>query len=227
VDGQRAVHLHPLRLLRLAHRPAQHGPDPGLQHAWLDRFDHVVVRPRLQARHHVHVVVAGGQHDDRQVAVGANAAAHLEAIHAGQHQVEHDDFRLHRAKTGQRLLTVVERVHAVTLPLQRQGQPVSYGLVVLDQQYARHGPHYRRSARSWLITRSTATATKYSVPATRTAPRPSDSRCHPATIVAAVTTAHTITPGSSIHRRCPARISNATANTIPAAAATCPLGTLL
>src|SRR5690606_35477154 len=215
------------RLLRLAHHAAQYGSDPGRHHARLRRFHDVVVRSGLEPGDHVHVVVACGQHDDGQVAVGADATADLETVHPGQHQIQHDDVRPQRVEFGQCLLPAFAGLHTVALPSQRQRQPVPYGLVVLDQQHARHGHNYCRPSRFGLITRSMATAREYRVPATRTAPSPSDRRCHPATIVAPIVTATPTAPGNSTSTRYRGRSSSATAKTMPAAAATWPLGKLL
>jgi hypothetical protein len=133
VERQLAVPLHGRVGLRLGGGPPQHGPDPGLQDAGLHGLDHVVVGPGFQARHDVDVVVARGEHDDRQVAHRADPPAHLEPVDPRQHQVEHDHLR--RRQPLQPLLAGLHGVHDVTLPGQRQLEPVAHRAVVLDQQH--------------------------------------------------------------------------------------------
>ena len=57
-------------------------------------FGHVVVGAELEPGDAVGLLVAGGQHHDRHVRVRADPAADLEAVDAGQADVEHD--QLHR-----------------------------------------------------------------------------------------------------------------------------------
>ena len=66
------------------------GADPGEQLARRERLGDVVVGADLEAEHAIGFLAARGHHDDRHVAAPAQLAAHLDAIAAGQHQVEHD-----------------------------------------------------------------------------------------------------------------------------------------
>ena len=55
----------------------------------------VVVGAELQAEHLVGLLAAGGEDQHRHVGVDlAQAAQHLEAVHAGQHDVEQDQVGL-------------------------------------------------------------------------------------------------------------------------------------
>ena len=75
-------------------------PDPGEQFGQAERLGHVVVGAGVESDHGVDLVGAGGQHQDREgVAVGAQPAADLQAVHAGQAQVEND--QVDAALTGQ------------------------------------------------------------------------------------------------------------------------------
>lgn len=66
-------------------------PDPGEEFGQAERLGDVVVGPGVQADDGVHLVGAGGEHQDRHgVAVGAEPSGHFEAVHPGQAQVEHD-----------------------------------------------------------------------------------------------------------------------------------------
>ena len=86
------VDPHPVggRLGAVGGAAAQQGPDPGQQFGQPEGLGDVVVGAGVQADHGVHLVGAGGQHQDREaVALGAQPAAHLQAVHAGQTEVEH------------------------------------------------------------------------------------------------------------------------------------------
>ena len=78
---RRAVGLEP--------RPAQVGLDARHQLARGERLGDVVVGAQLQAEDLVELLAARRQHDDRDVALGADALADLEPVEPGQHQVEH------------------------------------------------------------------------------------------------------------------------------------------
>ena len=76
---------------RLGGAAPQQGPDPGEQFGEPEGLGDVVVGAGVEADDGVHLVGAGGQHEDRHaVALGAQPAADLEAVHAGQAEVEHD-----------------------------------------------------------------------------------------------------------------------------------------
>ena len=73
---------------------AQHSADAGQQLAGLEGFGQVIVSPHFQTNDAVHRVALGGEHQQRhatqRTGQGTDAAAHLQAIHVGQHQVEDD-----------------------------------------------------------------------------------------------------------------------------------------
>ena len=67
---------------------AHPGPDPGDQLLGLERLDDVVVGPGLEADDHVDGVALGGEHHDRDAGLGPDLPADVDAVLAGQHQVE-------------------------------------------------------------------------------------------------------------------------------------------
>ncbi len=147
VDGQFAVGLHGGRArLGGAGVPVggqrgapQHRADAGLQHFAARGLDDVVVGARLQAEDHVEVVAAGGEHDDRQLAVGADAPADLEAVLAREHQVQQHDVGAEGGQEVQAVLAAGRGRHLVAAPAEREGDSVAHGGVVLDQKYSGHG----------------------------------------------------------------------------------------
>ena len=107
----------------------------------LDGLDHVVVGAGLQPDHDVDVVAARGQQDDRQLVGAPDAAAHLEAVDAGQHHVQHDQVRPLLAQQFQAVLARRRGGHAVALARQDEFEGRADGVVVLDQQQERHVRH--------------------------------------------------------------------------------------
>ena len=82
--------------------PAQDGPDAGDQLARAERLGQVVVGAELEAEQLVELVVAGGEHDDRDGRVAAELAGDVEPVEPGQAEVEHDEVRPALADRRQR-----------------------------------------------------------------------------------------------------------------------------
>jgi hypothetical protein len=149
VDGQIAVRVD-LRYAavgrRSGRRPAQDGPDARLQDPGPHGLDDVVVGSGLQSHDDVHVVAARGRHEDRQRLVqGTHGAAHVQAGHAGQHQVEHHDVRPEGPQPLQPLLPGLGGGDVVSLAAQGEGDSLTDGAVVFDQQNSWHGLSIRRA----------------------------------------------------------------------------------
>src|SRR5207253_7999446 len=68
--------------------PAQQGAHSAPELANRERLRDVVVCAKLEPDHLVQLVLASGEHDDRNGTLGAEAAAHLETVELRQHQVE-------------------------------------------------------------------------------------------------------------------------------------------
>ena len=74
-----------------AGRSAEQGPDPGDEHRERERLGEVVVGAGVERLGLVEVAVLGREHQDRGPdAGGPEVGADLEAVAAGQHDVEHD-----------------------------------------------------------------------------------------------------------------------------------------
>src|SRR6266550_6067900 len=78
--------------------------DPSRQLAGRERLRNVIVGAELEASDAVRLLVAGGEHDDRNLRAGADLAADLEAVHAGQADVEHDEAHRLATELSDRLL---------------------------------------------------------------------------------------------------------------------------
>jgi hypothetical protein len=68
---------------------AQHRPYPGHQLARAGRLGEVVVGPYPEPDEFVHLIGPGGEHDHVTVGESTQLPAHLDAVEAGQAQVEH------------------------------------------------------------------------------------------------------------------------------------------
>ena len=72
----------------------------------LEGLRHIVVRAGFEPRHHVCGIRACGQHHDRGVGDATNRPAHVEAVHAGKHDVEEDQVRVALLKLSRAPVTV-------------------------------------------------------------------------------------------------------------------------
>ena len=143
------------------------GPDPGHQLLGLERLDDVVVGARLQAEHDVDGVALGREHHDRHAGLGPDRPADVDAVHAGQHQVEQHDVRPQLADGGQRPGAVADHRGVEPLAPQHDRQHLGQRRVVVDHQNARlHAAQYPTSARQPC---DTGPASGYGVAATRAA----------------------------------------------------------
>ena len=125
-----------LRAVEAAHP----GPDPGDQLLGLERLDDVVVGAGLEPDHDVDGVALGGEHHDRHAGLGADLLADVDAVLAGQHQVEQHDVgpvvAELRPAPGHRGCTD-RRVEA--LLAQHDGEHLGQGRVVVDDEDASLG----------------------------------------------------------------------------------------
>ena len=101
-----------------ASRPAEQGPDPGLQLQDVEGLYQVIVRPGLKAHELVGVLALGRQHDDGHVGELPDAHAGLQPVQLRHHHVQDDEVEA--AVPGQLHGggAVVGAVHLIALVLQ-------------------------------------------------------------------------------------------------------------
>src|SRR5262249_22715876 len=99
-----------------------------------ERLGDVVVRAQFEAENLVELLAAGGQHDDRHVAAGAEAAADLEPVDLRQHQVEHNEVDLPVAKELEGLLAVARLHDSEAVAFERIRQQLLDGILVVDEE---------------------------------------------------------------------------------------------
>ena len=119
---------------RGAVRPAQHGLQPGRQLARRERLRDVVVGADLEAEHAVDLLVARGQHHDREIGAVADLAADVEAVDARQADVEDDDADLVAAELGERVLAGAHPQHAVAVRAEVAANQLADRELVLDDE---------------------------------------------------------------------------------------------
>jgi hypothetical protein len=115
-----------------AARPAQDRTHAQRQLTRAEGLGDVVVRAGLEADQAVGLVAEGGQHDHRDRPLGAQPAAHLEAVHAGQHEVEDDEVGWLLGHPAQRLVAVVHALDRVPVPHEVTPDNVRHGGIVVD-----------------------------------------------------------------------------------------------
>lgn len=120
---------------------AQQGPYAGEEFGEPEGLGDVVVGTGVQAHHGVHLVGAGGQHQDGEgVAFVAQPAGDLQAVHPGQPQVQDDKVDIPLETGVQRGRAVLAHLDFVTLAAQCAGERLRDGRVILCEQYTGHGP---------------------------------------------------------------------------------------
>jgi hypothetical protein len=82
--------------------------------------------------------------------LGAEPLGDVEALHVGEHDVEHDQVRIERADGGDRAGARARRLHREALEAQRHGHHVDDVRLVVDHEHAvgggGHEPQYRHRA---------------------------------------------------------------------------------
>ena len=122
-------------ICRIAAAAAQQGAQPGLQLVQVKRFGQVVVGPRVQAQHAVaHGAARGQQQHGGAQAAGACLLQYLQAVQAGQGEVQHHGVGRARAPFGQRGAPVRKGGDGHAAARQRALQRGLHGGVVFDEK---------------------------------------------------------------------------------------------
>src|SRR6266511_981814 len=110
------------RLLPAGTGPSTQGPDACHQLAGRERLGDVVVGAGRQADDLVGLLGPGGQHHHVGVAEGADPPTRLDAVQAGEHQVEHDQLGVVLARQLDRAFAVAAGGDLEPLALQVAGK---------------------------------------------------------------------------------------------------------
>ena len=119
---------------------AVEGVDAGGELRRREGLGHIVVRPGHQPGHLVHLLRAGGKHDNADVVVPRpDTAADLKSVHVGQHDVQqrHLDVRV-ALELGQRLLPGLGLDGLIAGPLKVDDHKAADVRLILQHQYLFH-----------------------------------------------------------------------------------------
>ena len=114
---------------------AQQRGNPGHDLAHPERLGEVVVGADAEADQDVGLVVAGGEHQHRDRALGLDPSAHLVPVEPGQHHVEQHHRRVGLGRQRHGRGAVEGLGHDVALGTQPLGHLVVDDPVVLDHQH--------------------------------------------------------------------------------------------
>ena len=115
--------------------PAQQRPQAGEQLVELEGLGEVVVGARVQPGDAVGRLDARGEHEDGgAVALGAQHAAHRQAVDVGHHHVDHQRVEAVAPDAGQRLDPVHGRGDVVALQLERPREGLADRAVVVGDE---------------------------------------------------------------------------------------------
>jgi hypothetical protein len=113
-------------------RPPCHSPNPREQLAEPERLGEIVVGAHLEPDDLVDLLALGGDHDDGHGRPGTQLAAHRQAVHVGQADVEQDEVGLasrQRRAPGGRALDVE------SFPPEPFGERLGDRVLVFDEQH--------------------------------------------------------------------------------------------
>src|SRR4051812_36871968 len=114
----------------------QQRPDPRQQLLALERLDQVIVGAAVEAGDAVLGLGAGGQHQDRHVAIAAQAPTDLDPVESRQAEVEDDEVGKEAGSDVERLGSVGGGADFVALVAERAAEHVGDVDVVLDDENA-------------------------------------------------------------------------------------------
>src|SRR4249919_2439521 len=112
-----------------------------------ERLRDVVVRPELEPENLVELLAAGGEHDDRDVALPSQALAHLEPVESWEHHIEHHEIDCLLAETPKCLFSVARLDDGVAVPLEGVREQGLNRVLVVDEENCRSVRHRTRGRR--------------------------------------------------------------------------------
>lgn len=123
-------------MLPRASAAVQHPPDPQGQLPRTEGLDDVVVGSVLQPDDPIGFLSQRGQHDHRNGGTATQLPAEVQPVHAGQHQIQHQQVRVLRPGQVQPGDPVGGFQYLVPVPGEVAAQHLTHGLVVINDQHA-------------------------------------------------------------------------------------------
>jgi hypothetical protein len=114
----------------------QDGSQPRKQLAWLEGLWQIVIGAHLQADDAIHGIAPSRQHQYWNTGSGPDPAAHLEAVHVGQHQVQDDRIESLAGLQGETGRAVLGPFDAKSRPAEIVTDHLGKAGIVFDQQNA-------------------------------------------------------------------------------------------
>ena len=108
--------------------------DPRKQDARFDRFVNVVVRAEFEAEHFIELIVPRGHHDDHAIEMSACLAAYLEAVLAGQVDIEDHQIRLTLEYCGNCLVAMPDGIDLIVVLAEISRDQRRKAFIVFDEQ---------------------------------------------------------------------------------------------
>lgn len=134
---------HSLGLRSLAVEPSQDGANPRHELTGAERFDDVVVGPKLQAHNTIGLRGFGGQHDDGHGGLRSDGSGHFQPAHLRQHEVEDDEVGTFLVERLQRRSAVIRCVGLEALVIEvRLDRPDDHFFVIYDEDSFHSELHY-------------------------------------------------------------------------------------
>jgi hypothetical protein len=138
-------HTHHFLRRRAFPRSTQDGVHPGDQLSGREGLDQVIVRSELETEDTVHLVIAGSQEENGDVALRPDPAAYIETVElTGKSDIENDDPRILLVHEHQALFSVPGEEHPKAIAAQIQVHEVSNMWIVFDDDHSSglriHGP---------------------------------------------------------------------------------------
>jgi hypothetical protein len=120
----------------------QNGTDAGNQFARIKRLGKIIVGANFQAYNSVYIFSARGKQQDRNPRRVPYSPQNVEAVHAGQHYIQHDQQVISIQGAIQTAVAVVSRLDLKTLGLKILSHQAAQLYVVVDYQNAIHFFHF-------------------------------------------------------------------------------------
>ena len=124
--------------------PPQHGPHPCKQFVRIKRLGQIVIRAGIEARHPVVLFSPGcQQHDRGEHALVPQTSQHLQAVHAGHHDIQNNGIISPCPGIIKSRSAIVNSVHSILIFLQKYGQHLCQIQFILSNQKTHsHSLHF-------------------------------------------------------------------------------------
>ena len=129
----------------------QYGPYAQHKLTHAERLDHIVISPKAQAHHAIHLFTSGREHQHGDMGgfgLRTQKAADLKSVRAGHHDIQQQKSRQMLTGQSERLVAIGRLQNAETLTLQIKAQKLAdIGFIFNYQYLLAHSAHLCDAAR--------------------------------------------------------------------------------